>query len=78
MDDNFFNVVVLEELIISILPNAKISKFYCPLKSLEHITSMLTDDIDPFDIAILDINMPQMSGYDLESNIRTLYLDQDL
>lgn len=37
VDDNYFNVVVLEEQVKGIVPNADIDKFFCPLESLKHV-----------------------------------------
>jgi DNA-binding response OmpR family regulator len=47
------------------LPEAHVSYSYTGLKGLERLKS------DPFDIVILDLNLPEIDGLDLLKEIRT-------
>ncbi len=69
VDDNPMNVELLYE-ILSIF-NLKIAKFLKPKDALAAAMS------EKFDLCLLDIMMPEMSGFDLSKRIKNTSLNKD-
>lgn len=78
VDDNYFNVVILKEIILQLNPRASIEEFFCPVKALERVKESVRDTNGTFNLVLTDINMPKMSGYELERSIREVLREATL
>ena len=70
VDDNFFNIDVLEILISTNYPDAKVTSRYSGEEALEAISQRIQLEERIFPLMLFDINMPEMSGFELENKVR--------
>jgi len=68
-DDNAANLEILTYILKR--RNLRVEAFNCPDAVIDSIKKSFST-ADPFDLAIFDIQMPGISGYDLAKQIRTL------
>ena len=66
VDDNAFNRVLVEEMLMHSFPNATI-------KTSSSAEKLLLDDPNQFDIILTDIMMPDIDGYELFTILRKKY-----
>lgn len=63
------------------VPNTEIFSFFSPLKvlsSLNEIISKKPQGVPVFDVAFIDISMPEMDGYALCKELRKALTEKDL
>lgn len=79
VDDNFFNVDVLAQIIQFNCPIVShIYKSFSGKEALENLSLLFkectrNEDLQTIDFAFLDINMPEMSGFELARKLRHIY-----
>lgn len=69
VDDQVFNLIVLENLISASFPNAKIEKAMNGKIALETVEQK-DREAEPFDMIFMDINMPEMDGIESTRSIK--------
>lgn len=69
VDDNFMNVELLREILSEL--NVEVSSFLKPKDAYKSILE------DKFDLFLLDIMMPEMSGFELAKKIKATALNKD-
>lgn len=83
VDDNFFNVDVLAQIVhFNCWDVSEIIKCFSGREALENIRMIMQEQkrirsTKTIDFAFLDINMPEMTGFELAEKIRTLYANSD-
>ena len=73
VDDNYFNIDVLKQMLVFNVPNSYIFSFFSPLKVLESIDQIYTEkpaNRPIFDVAFIDISMPELDGYQLTAELK--------
>jgi len=70
VDDNFFNIEVLQEIIQQVSPNITFVIHFNGKEALDNIISRIYQQRKIPKIIFIDINMPEMDGFELERKIR--------
>lgn len=72
VDDNYFNIEVLEELIESNFSNCHFESCFSGFEALELINKRGNHQKPIYNVMLFDINMPEMSGFQLERKVREI------
>lgn len=73
VDDNYFNVDVLQQIFHEIYPNVKLYSCFSGKEALDEIQRRKQKHEKEFNWMLLDINMPEMTGFELENRIRNSF-----
>ncbi|MFC2109792.1 response regulator [Bacteroidota bacterium] len=77
VDDDEINNFINERKIRSEHPEAALSIFTNPAKGLEHILNNFTKESSDKTIIFLDLNMPEMSGWEFANQIAKAELSEN-
>lgn len=72
VDDNYFNIEVLEELIESNFSNCKFESCFSGFEAIDLINWRVNHQRPIYNVLLFDINMPEMSGFQLERKVREI------
>lgn len=64
VDDDFVNSLICRKIISRFFPKAEVQTFINPVKALTYIKSVYSASCGKATILFLDINMPELSGWD--------------
>jgi CheY-like chemotaxis protein len=72
VDDNYFNIEVLTEVMDSNFPHCRYETCFSGPDALKLVRRRINARKPVHNIMLFDINMPEMSGFELEREIRKL------
>lgn len=74
MDDNIFNLMVIEQTLITSFPSIECDKAFNGQEALKCMRANLSDDkASKYVLILMDCNMPVMDGFEATKKIREKY-----